>query len=101
MTRTAESKSRDPKRIGLPENACLIFVLLAANSIVVQFKQAIQAVDTSRPITGNTVQAHFFHNGQCDCTNPSQSAACSDCQKFGDNAAAAMDVQSFSCRSRS
>lgn len=64
--------------------------------IIVQFKQAIQAVDTSRPITGNTVQAHFFHNKMCDCTNPSQSAECANCQKFGDNAAAAMDVQSFS-----
>lgn len=96
MTRTAESTSSES--LQLLENAFLIFVLLAANSIVVQFKQAIQAADTSRPITGNTVQAHFFHNGQCDCRNPSQSAACSNCQKFGDNAAAAMDVQSFSCR---
>ena len=80
--------------------ACLI-CMLAVDSIVVQFKQAIQAVDTSRPITGNTVQAHFFHNEQeCDCNDPSQSAACSNCQKFGDNAAAAMDVQSFSCKRR-
>jgi len=51
-----------------------VWVWVCAYSIVVQFKQAIQAVDTSRPITGNTVQAHFFHNEkECDCTNPSQS----------------------------
>jgi hypothetical protein len=64
--------------------------------IAVQFKQALLEVDSSRPITGNTVQAHFFDGKGCDCSNPSQSAECANCGKLTDKFANAMDVQSFS-----
>jgi len=66
--------------------------------IAVQFKQAIQSADASRPITGNTVQAHFFHGKGCNCSdgNFSHSAECANCRKLTDNFADAMDVQSFS-----
>lgn len=66
--------------------------------IAVQFKQAIQSADASRPITGNTVQAHFFHGRGCNCSdgNFSHSAECANCRKLTDKFADAMDVQSFS-----
>ena len=63
-----------------------------------QFKQALQVVDSSRPITGNTVQAHFFAGKGCDCSaeNVSHDLNCANCGKLTDNFAQAMDVQSFS-----
>ena len=45
-----------------------------------QFKLAVYAVDTTRPVTGNTVQTPYLGN------------------RFVDGFASALDVQSFSCK---
>ena len=50
--------------------------------LAVQFKLAVYAVDTTRPVTGNTVQTPYLGN------------------RFVDGFAFALDVQSFSCKLR-
>ena len=61
------------------------------SDIAAQFKQALRAVDRSRPITGNTVQDHFFTGQGADCGTGDAS-----CGRLTDTFADAMDVQSFS-----
>lgn len=61
------------------------------SDIAAQFKRAILAADRSRPITGNTVQDHFFTKQGSDCGTGD-----AVCGRLTDEFADVMDVQSFS-----